>query len=117
METFTFDRKEWRIPAFNSANAFATIIARGDFSGMIQVTCLTVEPGGIIGTHPAVGCQLFLVVTGSGWVSGSDGEQIPIHAGQGVRWAEGEIHTSGSDVGFTAIAVEGPALEVYESEV
>ena len=117
METFAFDRKDWRIPSFDSADAFATIIARGRFSGKIQVTCLAVEPGGVIGAHPAVGGQLFLMVSGSGWVSGDDGERIPIHAGQGVRWDAGEIHTSGSDVGFTAIAIEGPALEVYEPEV
>jgi mannose-6-phosphate isomerase-like protein (cupin superfamily) len=116
MEMFTFDRKEWRIPSFDSAHAFATIIARGELSAKMQVTCLTVEPGGVIGTHPAVGGQLFLVVTGSGWVSGDDGERVAIRAGQGVRWDAGEIHTSGSDVGFTAIAVEGPTLRVYEPE-
>jgi quercetin dioxygenase-like cupin family protein len=94
-------------------DAFATMIVRGEHSGRMQVTCLTVEPGGVIGTHPAVGGQVFLVVAGSGWVSGEDGERQPITAGQGVQWDEREIHTSGSDVGFTAIAVEGPVLEIY----
>ncbi|HTJ68306.1 MAG TPA: hypothetical protein VL551_12310 [Actinospica sp.] len=116
MQTFTFDRKEFRIPRFDSVGAFATLIAHGEHSGQVRVTCLTVEPGGIIGTHAAVGGQVFLVVTGSGWVSGADGEKHPIQAGEGARWDEGEIHTSGTDVGFTAIAVEGPALEIFEEK-
>jgi quercetin dioxygenase-like cupin family protein len=116
METFTFDRKEWRIPDFGSAGAFATRIAHGGQSAAVRVTCLTVEPGGVLGTHPAVGGQVFLIVAGSGWVSGADGRRIALEAGQGARWDEGEIHTSGSDTGFTAIAVEGPTLEIFEPE-
>lgn len=116
MHVFTFDRKEWRIPHFDSVDAFATLIVHGEHSGEVRVTCLTVEPGGVIGTHPAVGGQVFLVVAGSGWVSGPDGERQPIQAGQGVRWDEGEIHTSGTDAGFTAIAVEGPTLEIFEEK-
>ena len=29
--------------------------------------------GGVVGRHPAVVAQLFVVVRGSGWVSGADG--------------------------------------------
>ena len=114
MQIFTFDRKEWRIPHFDSVGAFATLIAHGEQAGRIRVSCLTVEPGGVIGTHPAVGGQVFLVVTGSGWVSGPDGERHPIQAGQGVRWDESEIHTSGTETGLSAIAVEGPTLEIFQ---
>jgi quercetin dioxygenase-like cupin family protein len=116
MRMFTFDRKEWRIPHFDSIDAFATLIAHGEHSGKMQVTCLTVEPGGVIGAHPAVGGQVFLVVAGSGWVSGPDEERHAIQAGQGVRWDEGEVHTSGTGAGFTAIAVEGPTLEIFEEK-
>ncbi|HET9168337.1 MAG TPA: hypothetical protein VFN97_02840 [Actinospica sp.] len=113
---FTYDRKEFRIPHFDSVDAFATLIVQGEHSGNVRVTCLSVEAGGVIGTHPAVGGQVFLVVAGSGWVSGADGVRQPIAAGQGAQWDEGEIHTSGSDVGFTAIAVEGPTLEIFEEK-
>jgi len=116
MQIFIFDRKEWRIPQFDSIDAFATLIAHGEHAGGVRVTCLTVEPGGVIGTHPAVGGQMFLVVSGSGWVSGPDGERCPIQAGQGARWDEGEVHTSGTDAGFTAIAIEGPTLEIFEEK-
>ena len=61
------------------------------------MTCLTVEPGGVIGTHPAVGTQLFLTITGEGWVAGPDGERVPITTGWGVRWEAGENHTCGQE--------------------
>jgi hypothetical protein len=37
-------------------------------------------------------------------------------AGSGVRWDAGEVHTSGPTVGFTAIAVEGAPLALFEPE-
>jgi len=113
MEMFVFDRKEFRIPRYQSTDAFATLIAHGEHSGQTRVTCLSVEPGGIIGEHPASDGQLFLVVAGEGWVSGPDRRRLAIRAGQGVRWDPEEIHTSGSETGLTAIAVEGPNLEIF----
>jgi quercetin dioxygenase-like cupin family protein len=116
MEMFVFDRKEFRIPYHASVDAFATLIAHGDHTGKTRVSCLSVEPGGVIGEHPATGGQLFLVVAGSGWVSAADGRRLEIRAGQGVRWDPEEVHTSGSDSGMTAIAVEGPSLEIFSPE-
>ena len=34
---------------------------------------IEIAPGGVVGRHPAVVPQLFVVVSGSGWVSGADG--------------------------------------------
>jgi quercetin dioxygenase-like cupin family protein len=116
MEMFVFDRREFRIPHQESADAFATLIAHGPHSGQTRVTCLSVEPGGVIGEHPASGGQLFLVVAGAGWVSGPDGRRLAVQAGQGVRWDPEERHASGTDTGFTAIALEGPDLEVFGPE-
>lgn len=116
MEMFVFDRKEFRIPHHQSVDAFATLIAHGTHTGRMRVSCLTVEPGGVIGEHPAAGGQVFLLVSGSGWVAGPDGRRLDVRAGQGVRWDPEEVHTSGSDTGFTAIAVEGPHLEIFGPE-
>ena len=80
------------------------------------MTCLTVKPGGVIGTHPATGTQLFLVIAGQGWVAGPDGEHVPIATGRGVRWEAGENHTSGTETGFTALAIESAALDLFEPE-
>jgi hypothetical protein len=60
--------------------------------------------------------QLFLVIAGQGWVAGPDGERMPISAGWGVRWDAGEIHTSGTEAGLTALAVEGRPLDLFEPE-
>jgi len=115
VEIFQFDRAEKIIQRHGSAGLRATRIAEGD--GQVRLTCLTVEPGGVIGTHPATDTQLFLVVAGEGWAAGPDGEQVPIITGWGVRWDAAEMHTSGTETGLTALAVEGAALSLFEPEV
>jgi mannose-6-phosphate isomerase-like protein (cupin superfamily) len=115
MELFTFDRAERAFSHHGSVGLTATRIARGE--GQTGLTCLSVAPGGVIGTHPAVGAQMFLVIAGAGWVAGPDGERVAIAAGQGVRWDDGEVHTSGTDVGFTALSVEGAPFRLFEPEV
>jgi quercetin dioxygenase-like cupin family protein len=114
MEIFRFDRDEHPVSAHGSFGLQATRIASGD--GGVSVTCLAVQPGGVIGTHPAVGDQLFLVIAGSGWVAGADGIRHPVQAGQGARWAAGEVHTSGTDTSLTALAIEGSSLRLFEPE-
>ncbi|WP_327071196.1 hypothetical protein [Kitasatospora sp. NBC_01302] len=114
MEIFAFERAERLITRFGSSGLHATRIAAGE--GAVHLTCLRVEPGGIIGTHPAPVPQLLLFIAGEGWVAGPDGERIAIAAGQGVRWDQGEDHTSGTGTGFTAFAVEGAPLELFAPE-
>lgn len=77
-----------------------------------HVAVIEIEPGGRVGRHPAASRQLFAVVRGSGWVSGSAGTREPIEAGKAVLWDEGEEHESGSDDGMVAIAVEADELDV-----
>ena len=78
----------------------------GDGDGEAPVYCVRFEPGGQIGRHPAGFGQLFLVVAGSGWVSGADGVRVELTAGQGAYFACGEMHAKGSDSGMTAIMVQ-----------
>jgi hypothetical protein len=59
---------------------------------------------------------VLLIVSGSGWVAGSDGVHVAVTAGQAAYWAPGEIHTTGSDTGLTAIALEGSQATVFEPE-
>jgi hypothetical protein len=115
VEVFQFDRAEKIIQRYGSEGLRATRIAEGD--GQMRLTCLTVEPGGVIGTHPATDTQLFLVMAGEGWTAGAGGEQVPITTGWGVRWDAGEMHTSGTETGLTALAIEGAALSLFEPEV
>ena len=115
MEIFRFERAERLMTQHASVGLRVTRIAAGE--GPVRLTCLNVEPGGLIGTHPAAAPQMFLVIAGDGWVAGPDGERVPVGAGQGVRWDQGEKHTSGTDTGFTALAVEGAPLDLFEPEI
>ena len=114
MEIFQFDRAERIIEAHGSIGLRATRVAAGP--GQVRLTCLNVEPGGVIGTHPATDAQLFLVISGDGWTAGPDGERVPILTGWGVRWEAGEVHTSGTDTGLVALAVEGAPLDLFTPE-
>jgi hypothetical protein len=114
VEIFQFDRGEKNVRSFGSEGFRATRVAAGE--GRVSLTCLRVEPGGLIGTHPATGAQLFLVIDGAGWVAGPDGERVQIAAGWGVRWDAGEIHTSGTHTGLVALAIEGAPLDLFEPE-
>ncbi|TLS38130.1 cupin [Pseudalkalibacillus caeni] len=66
-----------------------------------------IQEQNIVGEHDAVVNQLFLVVSGSGWVAGENGKRIPIEQGQAAFWIKGETHTSGSEEGMTVIVLEG----------
>jgi len=65
-------------------------------------------------TCPAAAHQVLLIVAGSGWVAGADGERVPVTAGDAAYWEPGEVHATGSDEGLTAIALEGGPATVYE---
>ena len=75
------------------------------------------KPDGLIGTHPATNSQLFLVISGEGWVAGPDGRHIDIRTGWAVRWNTGEEHTTGTQTGLIALAVEGAPLDLFEPEI
>jgi quercetin dioxygenase-like cupin family protein len=72
---------------------------------------IAIEPRGTVGRHPATVEQLFVVVRGSGWVSGGDGVREPISAGEAVLWDPGEEHESGSEEGMTVLVVEAEHID------
>ena len=114
IEVFTFDRAEHEVSDHGSAGLRATRIAQ--FTQGARATCLAVSPGGLIGTHPAVSHQVLLIVAGSGWVAGEDDARVAVEAGQAASWEPGEKHTTGTDTGLTAIALEGGLVFVFEPE-
>ena len=69
------------------------------------VDVLTIAAGGRVGRHRTRLWQLFAVVAGEGWVSGSNGQPEPIRAGEAVLWEPGEEHESGSDGGGMVVCV------------
>jgi quercetin dioxygenase-like cupin family protein len=78
-----------------------------------QAAVFRLAPGGRIARHPATHPQVLAVLDGSGEVSGADGVDEPIAAGDAVFWPAGEEHETKTAVGLTALIVEGDGLEPF----
>ena len=92
------------IDRFESQGATVNRLASVQGAGAVAV--IRLEARGVIGRHPAVNTQLFVVVEGVGFVSGEDAIEVPIEQGQAALWRAGESHESRTDVGLTAIVIE-----------
>jgi quercetin dioxygenase-like cupin family protein len=79
----------------------------------IQVAVFRFEPGGRLRRHPATYPQILAILQGSGEVSGADGRDEPIEAGEAVFWHEGEEHETKSGPGLTALIIEGEGLDRF----
>ena len=53
------------------------------------------------------------MLEGSGEVSGANGADEPIEAGEAVFWHEGEEHETSSAGGLTALVIEGESLDRF----
>jgi quercetin dioxygenase-like cupin family protein len=74
---------------------------------LVQAVILRFEPGGRLRRHPAGFPQILAVLEGSGEVSGANGVEEPIGAGEAVFLHEGEDHEVKSEAGLTALVIEG----------
>jgi mannose-6-phosphate isomerase-like protein (cupin superfamily) len=92
------------IERFESRAARVNQLAR--IAGAGAVAVIRLGDGGVVGRHPAVRTQLFVVVDGAGVVSGDDGVEVAIAPGQAVLWRAGEMHESRSETGMTAVVIE-----------
>jgi quercetin dioxygenase-like cupin family protein len=79
----------------------------------VQAAIFRVAPGGGLLRHPATVPQILAVLDGSGTVSGTDGIEEPIVAGEAVFWREGEAHETKSEDGLTALIIEGHDLDRF----
>jgi quercetin dioxygenase-like cupin family protein len=75
-------------------------------SGEAHAYVLEFEPGGTIGPHEAGFGQLFVALSGSGWVAGADGERVALAEGEAALFPRGEMHSKGSERGMTALMVQ-----------
>jgi quercetin dioxygenase-like cupin family protein len=84
-------------------------------AGEAHAYVLHFEPGGEIGPHEAGFGQLFVALSGSGWVAGPDGERIALGEGQAAFFPRGDVHSKGSETGLTALMFQvrdlGPQVE------
>jgi quercetin dioxygenase-like cupin family protein len=102
------------INQFNSAGAVYARILRTDHKSKMQAGCFYIRQDGIVGHHEAILPQLLLVVSGEGWVAGSDGKRKPISEWQAAFWEKGEWHSAGSSQGMMAIVIEDDALTAQD---
>ncbi len=110
MKIYRFDRGATKeINSDGNRNVALTPVADEVAGAFIAV--LYVEPMGILGYHQALSDQLFMVLQGSGWVTGSDRKRTAIEAGQAAFWQDGEWHESGSEAGMTVVVIEAKAIE------
>jgi quercetin dioxygenase-like cupin family protein len=82
---------------------------------LVQAAIFRFEPGGRIKRHPATLPQILAVLEGSGDVSGANGVDEPIEAGEAVYLHQGEEHEMKSAVGVTALIIEGERLDRFRS--
>jgi hypothetical protein len=76
MQLLSFGPKDGTpITTYHSHRALAVPLGSGRGEGHIY--CIYLGPGGEIGPHESGFAQLFLVLAGSGWVSGADGGHSP----------------------------------------
>jgi quercetin dioxygenase-like cupin family protein len=81
-------------------------IALAKDGGEAQAYVLYFEPGGEIGPHEAGFGQLFVALSGDGWVAGADGTRMSLSEGEAAHVSRGEIHSKGSETGLTALMVQ-----------
>jgi quercetin dioxygenase-like cupin family protein len=81
----------------------------------VQAAIFRVEPGGRLRRHPATYPQILAILEGSGEVSGADGDDQPLEAGEAVFWHEGEEHETKSAAGLTALIIEGERLDRFRT--
>jgi quercetin dioxygenase-like cupin family protein len=80
---------------------------------LVQAAIFRFEPGGRLRRHPATLPQILAVLGGSGEVSGANGVDEPIGAGEAVFLHEGEEHEMKSEAGLTALIMEGTSLDRF----
>ena len=71
------------------------------------VAFVRLASGGLIGRHPTVNSQLLMLVDGDAMVSGEDGVEVSLAPGQAALWKRGEVHSTRTVGGMSAVVTEG----------
>ena len=113
MKVFNYDDKiAEKIHQFSSRSASSIHIGEGTGSNHFYV--LFFGANGVIGKHPTGFCQLFLVISGSGWIAGANGIKHPIKQGEIAFFDNGELHSKGSKTGMTALMIQSDNFDLDE---
>ena len=112
MKIYRFDRNVGHSVDRFESNFIMSRIANIKKETMIG--CMHLEENGVIGYHKAVVSQLLLIVSGEGWVSGSDQLKVKVKVGDAVFWEKGEEHETVTDTSLTAIVIESEEIHPEE---
>ena len=115
MERFSFASDVAFVPRGDLLDqvTIAPLTAPSSEGSPVQAAIFRFAPGGRLRRHPTTGPEIFAILEGSGAVSGIDGIEEPIVAGEAVFWHEGEEQEMKSPNGLTALIIEGESLERF----
>lgn len=102
------------ITRFASVSAWSSELAAGHGEAHLHV--VRMHAGGEIGPHAAGFGQLFVVISGVGWLAGPDGARTVLEAGQAAHVARGTVHSKGAVSDVTALIVQVRDMAVCEAE-
>lgn len=108
MDSFQISQADGRyITAYGSTGVRIVGLLR---ESPVTVAVINLEPGGLLGAHPAASDQ-FLLVTAGGGQAQAGGQVCPLLPGTAVVWRAGEVHETRADSdGLTAVVIEGQDL-------
>ena len=98
------------ITLFNSSNCSSYHLSEGQ--GTSHTYYMNFQQDSLIGPHVAGFDQLFLVISGSGWVAGKDDCPQEISAGQVAYFKKGERHSKGSEAGMMVMMLQFELLNL-----
>jgi quercetin dioxygenase-like cupin family protein len=117
MERFSFGEDVAFVPRGDLLDGvtMAPLTQPSEEGALVKAAIFRFRPGGRLRRHPASDPQIFAVLEGSGEVSGKDGVDEPIEAGEAVHLHEGEDHEIKSEAGLTALILEGESLDRFRA--
>ena len=115
MERFSFAPEAAFVPRGDLLDhvSMAPLTQPFEEGALVGAAIFRFEPGGRIRRHPGTHTQIIAVLEGSGEVSGANGVDEPIGAGEAVFLHEGEDHEMKSEAGLTALIIEGESLDRF----
>ena len=111
MRVYNFSKEVGKsIDAFGSQQLFMSrILSEADSP---HIGCMHLDVKGKVGWHQAPIPQLFIVVSGEGWVRAGEEAEIPVSAGSAVYWSKDEWHETRTETGLTAMVIEAESMNI-----
>jgi quercetin dioxygenase-like cupin family protein len=115
VERFSFGPEAGFVPHGDLLDdvSLAPLTPSSSEGALVQAVILRFQPGGRLRRHPASFPQILAVLEGSGEVSGANGVDEPIGAGEAVFLYEGEDHEMKSEAGLTVLIIEGEHVDRF----